>query len=112
MTKVFIRKTKNGDYIGFLAKGHAEFSNIENGDIVCSAISILTQTAINMVGKLGYKSKLKVDEKKALIDFKIVEKLDIKDSEKLNLVISQMELGLSSIESIYPDNICVVLEEE
>lgn len=39
-------KTKKNNIVGFLIRGHADFSE-EGSDIVCSAVSILAYTTVN-----------------------------------------------------------------
>lgn len=51
MTKIIIRKTADGEYLGFTARGHAGFGR-KGADIVCAALSVLTINTINSLTQL------------------------------------------------------------
>ena len=54
---------QGGEIVGFEARGHAEFSQDGDGDIVCSAVSALTQTiALGLTQRLQLPVGLSIEE--------------------------------------------------
>lgn len=97
MIKIII-KTDEDKIIGYNVFGHANFAP-KGKDIVCSAVSSITQTAL-----LGLKELLKKD-----IEFEQdngLLRVQISNPDKdSNLVLETMLLGLKEIEKIYPKNV-------
>ncbi len=97
MIKIII-KTDEDKIIGYNVFGHANFAP-KGKDIVCSAVSSITQTAL-----LGLKELLKKD-----IEFEQdngLSRVQINNPDKdSNLVLETMLLGLKEIEKIYPKNV-------
>lgn len=97
MIKIII-KTDEDKIIGYNVFGHANFAP-KGKDIVCSAVSSTTQTAL-----LGLKELLKKD-----IEFEQdngLLRVQINNPDKdSNLVLETMLLGLKEIEKIYPKNV-------
>ena len=66
MTKVEIFKSK-GNIQGFVVSGHSGYSE-EGSDIVCSAISSLSQmVCVGLENVLNLKPKVKIDSKNAYL---------------------------------------------
>ena len=84
MTTVTIYQTKNGIYKGFELSGHAGYAK-SGADIVCAAISMLTTNTINSIETFTD-------------DFFSYEE---NASDKSQLLISSMVLGLSQLEKSY-----------
>ena len=87
---------------GFKAKGHSGFAE-EGSDIVCAAVSALTQTAETGLRKVA-KAKVKtaLDEENASLEVLLLEK----DSEKwqaAQIILRTLEEGILDIEQQYPD---------
>lgn len=97
MIKIII-KTDEDKIIGYNVFGHANFAP-KGKDIVCNAVSSITQTAL-----LGLKELLKKD-----IEFEQdngLLRVQINNPDKdSNLVLETMLLGLKEIEKIYPKNV-------
>lgn len=97
MIKIII-KTDEDKIIGYNVFGHANFAP-KGKDIVCSAVSSITQTAL-----LGLKELLKKD-----IEFEQdngLLRVQINNPDKdSNLLLETMFLGLKKIEKIYPKNV-------
>ena len=51
MMRVIVRRSAGGEITGFSVRGHAGFAP-EGSDIVCAAVSVLTQTALRSLDKL------------------------------------------------------------
>lgn len=101
MIKIII-KTDEDKIIGYNVFGHANFAP-KGKDIVCSAVSSITQTAL-----LGLNEILKkniIFEQDISLDFlKVMINNPDKDSD---LIIRTMALALERLEKIYPQNISV-----
>ena len=104
MIKILIHKTEDG-LDAFSCKGHAEYAD-EGQDIICSAVSILTQNAVNSIEALtgiAYKSKQK--------DGSLSFRLEGKPDEKTELLLQSMLLGLRGIEEEYPKYLKVTVTD-
>lgn len=96
MVKVKIFRDAKGDMVGFEIKGHAN-AGAHGEDVVCAAISALTQTALLGVGKyLGRKVEYHVLRG----DFSM--RLLSAPDELTNAIFETMLLGLNEIENINP----------
>jgi len=92
MTNVVIYK-KDGSYKGFYCEGHAGYSKAGN-DIVCSAISVLTQNTINSIETLtDAKCSLEMDEEDAIMKFIIEDNID----DRTDLLMASFQIGINSI---------------
>ena len=89
-------------YIGF--SGHSEL-NKKGSDIVCSAVSILIHTFSMTVGKI-LKIRQQIDRNDGLFSTSIVMNgISVEDKLKLKLLIESLIIGLTEINSEYPDKI-------
>lgn len=94
---MFLHKNR---YVGYYITGHAGFSEY-NKDIVCSAVSALTQTVL-----IGLTEKLKIKTDSSIFEegtmFVLV---DVNSSEmlldKADLLIGTLAMGLKNIEANY-----------
>lgn len=102
MTSVCLFR-KRGRIVGFTAEGHTGYAE-EGSDIVCSAVSVLTQTAL-----LGLTELLKLDPvwtmKDGSLSCMLPADIDRPAREKAEIILETMALGLSSICDSYGDYI-------
>lgn len=109
MTKVTLF-TSNSHYCGYEFSGHADFNS--GNDIVCAAISILSQTCTNTLsGVLHLKLELVEDEIKGYLKVALPKDMEDDLVEKSDLVITQMCVGLKGIEEMYPKHIKIRTKE-
>ena len=93
MIKIMIYTDSSKHYKGFEIKGHAGYADSGN-DIICSAISILSQNTINSIEKFTDDDiEYKVYEKIGGLKFKF-KNVPCKESE---LLMDSMILGIKSI---------------
>ena len=87
--------------VGFTAKGHSGFA--ERGeDIVCAAVSALTQTAY--LGICEYVTdKAEAEMKDGELRLMLPEGLEQAEAERAELILGTMLLGLRSVEENYSD---------
>ena len=85
---------------GFVVQGHAEAAE-PGQDIVCAAISALTQTTLlGLETYLAVKPVWKVEDN-GYLECWLPENLSAADAEKAALLLGTLELGLQSMEESY-----------
>ena len=106
MTRIrFYRK--HGLYIGFAAEGHAQYG--EHGyDIVCAAISALTQTTASALTRLlGVEATVTQDEARAIyrVHLPAVSRTAARRADDL---LSMLSIGLCQLQADYPRHLRVI----
>ena len=90
MIQVTIYRNKKEECAGFIAKGHAGYSE-EGQDIVCAAASVLIINTVNAVEKYTDDHfSIVSDDTEGLIDFRLKDK----PSAEAALLLNAMLLGL------------------
>lgn len=108
MTKVIIRKSRNGEYKGFTCKGHSGFAE-KGHDIVCASVSVLIINAVNSMEELAEEDmEVSADEPAGIIRCRINRPL----SEKGKLLMDSMILGVSKIAEQYGERYLTVKFKE
>ncbi|MEG1771882.1 MAG: ribosomal-processing cysteine protease Prp [Clostridia bacterium] len=108
MTKV-VFLIKDDALVGFSALGHTGFS-YEGTDIVCAAISALTQTgliAISDIAKCSFEHRLN----NGGLFLRLDGKNNCEALKKADLILRTIRLGLISIEKKYEEYLNVTTEE-
>ncbi|MFA9399385.1 MAG: ribosomal-processing cysteine protease Prp [Clostridiaceae bacterium] len=101
-------KKKSNLFVSFQIKGHADF-NDEGLDIVCSAVSSVSQTIlIGILEVLEISASYNIEEGNLSMS---LEEKSIEDIEKCQVLLKTMNLGLKSMEISYGKYI-KILEEE
>ena len=97
MITISVYKDADGKLTGFRSTGHAGFA--ESGqDIICAAVSALIINTVNSIETFTSDTfQLKEDEKKGMIDFKIVSK----PGNESTLLLNSLLLGLNGIREDY-----------
>lgn len=110
MITVEIRKNVLGFTKGFTVKGHSDYGE-HGSDIVCSAVSALTQTAL-----LGLKNIVNAEVLYNIKDgFLSCDIPEIKDRDKMLkacAILDTMALGLMNIEKNYSPFVTIAILEE
>jgi uncharacterized protein YsxB (DUF464 family) len=88
------------EYKGYVVEGHAEMA--EPGyDVVCAAVSVLTQTALlGLDTYLTQKPKWKIEDH-GYLECWLPDNLSNEERRAAQIIIHTMELGLYSIEKEY-----------
>lgn len=104
MTKViFLRR--RGQFIGFEATGHSGYAD-EGSDIVCAAVSAVTQTAaIQAEAVLNMKNAVETDEAGAKL--RVVGE----GGEAWNSSLTSMEIFLRELAKQYPKHLTTHITE-
>lgn len=96
-----IFESQDGESIGFLAEGHADYGP-PGQDIVCAAVSSLTQSAVLALELLA-GDRLTVDMgRSGWMQVRIRD-----PDEKTQVIMAVMELSLEDLQKQYPENVRV-----
>ena len=95
----------------FSVKGHSGFAEAP-GDILCASVSAMTLLTLNTLQEVfGAELNLKIDEKKPLIDAKIVSFPQEKE-EAVFGVVKGFFIQLQDLEKQYPEYLSVRIQKE
>ncbi|KNF09440.1 protein of unknown function DUF464 [Gottschalkia purinilytica] len=104
MTNIKILSNKNNEIVQYIVSGHSGYG-IAGEDIVCAAISILTETTLISLNKVcGIDEKdilYSIDEEKGYLNVSIPNNLDREKREKADIVLQTMIVGLEGLLEIY-----------
>ena len=103
--------TPDGSVIsGFRAEGHAGGRRIRGYDLVCCAVSALTQTGVNaLVSVAGVKPEVEVRD--GYLKCILPQGMDEKTSDSAQIVLRTIMTGLTDIQKIYPNLIRIQQKE-
>lgn len=106
MINVEFYKT-DGGWQGFRAHGHAGYAD-PGEDIVCAAVSILTQTAVlGLEQVLGVACQIQLDEAEGLLECALPQDLPEDLWKDAQLVLEVLYVGLRSTVEEYGDYVSV-----
>jgi len=109
MTKVKF-STLNGKFVGVECDGHCDYAE-EGADIVCAALSSITQTAVLGIMRLvGVNVDYKTDEKKGYLKAIVASNLKESDAHDVDLILRTAYLGASDLYETFSDFITVEVE--
>jgi len=109
MTKVKITR-KNDKITAFSCDGHTDFGE-EGEDIVCAALSSITQTAIlGLLQVAVLPIDYKIDSKKALLTVSLPKELTEIERNNADMILETMFLGISDLATEYGRFIKVTIE--
>ncbi len=109
-TVAFFRRP-DGALTGYRAEGHTGYAEAGE-DIVCAAVSALTQTTLN-----GLKNVLKapvmfdIDDQAALLEARLTPEASEAQVRQAQLLLQTLLEGLQAIERSYPRNVRIFFEE-
>ena len=109
-TVTFFRR-RDGALTGYRAEGHAGYAEAGK-DIVCAAVSALTQTTLN-----GLKNVLKapvmfdIDDEAAILEARLTPEASEAQVRQAQLLLQTLLEGLQAIERSYPRNVRIFFEE-
>lgn len=98
MIKATFFRRSDGTFTGFEVYDHAGYADAGE-DIVCAAASMLVTNTVNSIESFTEdKFILDQDEEKALISLRV----EGKPSEKCDLLLSSLALGMNTLEETQP----------
>lgn len=90
MTNVQIQK-QNGVYLGFVVSGHSGYGS-QGNDIVCSAISSLSQmVCVGVENVLNLKPIIKINENKAYLSCMLPKNMEQENNNKVQFLFETFE---------------------
>jgi len=103
MTTVKFKKNSDNEIVGFTADGHTNYG-VEGEDIVCAAVSSITQTAVlGILLKAQIPAKITRDDKKGFLKLELPHDLSSAQRHNCNIILDTMVLGLADLAENYSD---------
>ncbi len=103
MLSVRVQRGEDGCICGFVVRGHAGFA-VRGQDIVCAAVSALTQTAVlALQQRLGVGAAVTMGA--GSLTCRIPASMDEMLAVRVQDTLETMCLGLREIEAIYPTRV-------
>ena len=110
MTTITVYTLDEGRVQGFEAGGHAGGKRIRGYDLVCCAVSALTQTGVNaLVSVAGVTPEVEVRD--GYLRCILPDGMDEKTLESAQIVLRTIMTGLTDIQKIYPNLIRIQQKE-
>lgn len=101
MVSIVIKKDSKSNLIGFSCIGHANYAK-KGSDIICAGISVLTHSTVLALEKLTCLSiKVKQNARRGSLECSWDH--NPQETERLNLIIEVMLIGLTEIQRQYPE---------
>ena len=110
MTTITVYTSSESGIRGFLASGHAGGKKIRGYDLVCCAVSALTQTGVNALEAVAKVTPV-VEVKDGYLKCILPEQTASEQSERAQIVLQTVMTGLTDIQKIYPNLIRIQQEE-
>ena len=112
MTTITVYGTAQGEVRGFEASGHAGSAQSRRNDLVCCAVSVLTQTCVNaLITVAGTEPAVRVDEQTGYLRCILPDEMNMQTREKAEIVLRTVIQGLTDIQNIYPKFIRIQQKE-
>lgn len=108
MVSVRIERSKTGMLVGCCAEGHAGYAG-HGSDIVCSAVSVLIRTVLQVLSELPGVDLETDTSKRGFVKFKVLEGFPSDVEEKLKFAGDFLQAGLESVAREFPDNLKLVI---
>ena len=110
MTTITVYTRQGGAIAGFEASGHAGAARIRGYDLVCCAVSALTQTGVNaLIAVAGVTPAVRVDE--GYLRCILPQGLEAAQADHADVVLRTVIQGLTDIQNIYPKFIRIQQKE-
>lgn len=111
MIKIEINRNKAKYITGYKLTGHAGYSKQGEFDIVCSAVSVLAQTAVQGL-KMVADIDIEYEIKDGYLSCQLPKELNDKQQLMSTAILETMFVGLKNIEENYKKHIYVRENEE
>lgn len=110
MTTITVYTSADGAIRGYVASGHAGGKKIRGYDLVCCAVSALTQTGVNALEAVaGVTPGVAVRD--GYLKCELPQGLEAGAAEKAQIVLQTVMTGLTDIQKVYPNLIRIQKEE-
>lgn len=109
-TVTFLRRS-DGAWIGYRAEGHSGYA-AAGADIVCAAVSALTQTALNgLANVLKAPVRFEQDDSRAFIEAELTPEATEDQIQQAQFLLVTLLEGLQAIQRGYPRNVRIIFKE-
>lgn len=110
MTTVWVFRDDEGRLTGFSADGHAGAKLVRGHDLVCSAVSALTQTAVNALETVaGVIPHTQVAD--GTLEMSLPQGMTSAQAHDSQTILRTIVQGLCDIQLSYPAHVRVVFKE-
>jgi uncharacterized protein YsxB (DUF464 family) len=100
MTDVTVTR-RNGHIVALACDGHTDYGQ-EGEDIVCAALSSITQTAVlGLMQVAAIAVKYKTDDKKGRLTMTLPDGLSSDDRRNADMILETMFLGIADLNAEY-----------
>lgn len=104
--------TKNNNIVAFEVSGHTGYDDYGK-DIVCSAVSSITQSAcLGIIKVLKINAVMKKDEKRGYLKLQLPKNLNEKDMKDAQIILKTMQLSLNDLLFSYSEYIKLEVQDE
>lgn len=103
--KVYRDRVRNPT--GFVATGHAGYAPWGE-DIVCSAVSVLTQTAVLGLEAIDFPADSDIREGNMSLTLRKAEGISRRKAEDASLILETIILGLKAVAESHPKHVRVI----
>ena len=110
MTTITVYTLDDGGMAGFEAGGHAGAKRVRGYDLVCCAVSALTQTGVNALCSVAGVTP-EVEVRDGYLKCILPEGMDEKQNMDAQIVLRTIMTGLTDIQKIYPNLIRIQQKE-
>ena len=111
MTKVIFYSDEQGVISGFEASGHAGYG-VSGSDIVCAAISALTQATAGGLGEVVKAPiQTRMDEDTGYFSCMIAKNANAEILSKAQILLVTLKMALTEISRDYPGTIRIIIRE-
>ena len=111
MTRVTFFECEDGSLVGFEASGHSGYGEY-GSDIVCAAISALTQSAAQGIAEVvGAPILSKTNEDTGYLDCVIQIGATPKQLADAQILLKTLKMALTAISNDYPGTIRIIIRE-
>jgi len=110
MTTITVYTPDGSVIVGYKAEGHAGGRRIRGYDLVCCAVSALTQTGVNALCSVAGVEPV-VEVRDGFLSCMLPKEMDAQKMETAQIVLRTMMTGLTDIQKIYPNLIRIQQKE-
>lgn len=100
MIRIVVQRNPSGDIAHFRVEGHSGSAK-KGEDIICAAVSVLTQNAVNSVEAL-LGVEMSHESEDGFLEVDVPSIVDEGLRQKIQLLLSSMTYGLRAQAEIYP----------
>lgn len=102
MTSVTVYR-RGGDIIGIVCEGHTGYA-AEGEDIVCAALSSITQTAVlGLMQVAKVNLELEINDEKAYLKFFLPREMSAQSASDARAILETMFLGIADLNESFSD---------